>query len=61
MRSYDLQKAFDTVEYPMLLKRLYKAGVNGKPDMETSKKIGTWEVQEELMDGYQMSSQYREG
>ena len=30
MRSYDLQKAFDTVEYPMLLKRLYKAGVNGK-------------------------------
>ena len=27
---YDLQKAFDSVEYPVLLKRLYEVGVNGK-------------------------------
>ena len=30
MCLYDLQKAFDTVEYPVLLKRLYDIGVNGK-------------------------------
>ena len=30
MCLYDLQKAFDTVEYFFLLERLYKAGVNGK-------------------------------
>ena len=27
---YDLQKAFDSVQYPILLKRLYDAGINGK-------------------------------
>ena len=27
---FDLQKAFDSVEYPILLKRLYDAGINGK-------------------------------
>ena len=27
---YDLQKAFDSVQYPILLKRLYHAGINGK-------------------------------
>ena len=30
MCLYDLQKAFDSVEYPVLLERLYNAGVNGK-------------------------------
>ena len=30
MCFYDLQKAFDSVQYPILLKRLYEAGVNGK-------------------------------
>ena len=27
---YDLQKAFDSIQYPVLLKRLYEAGVDGK-------------------------------
>ena len=27
---YDLQKAYDSVEFPVLLDRLFKAGVNGK-------------------------------
>ena len=30
MCLYDLQKAFDSVEYPVLLKRLFDAGINGK-------------------------------
>ena len=30
MCLYDLQKAFDSVEYPVILERLYDAGVNGK-------------------------------
>ena len=30
MCLYDLQKAFDSIEYPVLLKRLYDLGVNGK-------------------------------
>ena len=30
MCFYDLQKAFDSIQYPVLLKRLYEAGVNGK-------------------------------
>ena len=30
MCLYDLEKAFDTVEYPILLERLYAAGINGK-------------------------------
>ena len=30
MCLYDLQKAFDSVQYPILFKRLYEAGVNGK-------------------------------
>ena len=30
MRLYDLQKAFDSVEYPVLLQKLYDVGVNGK-------------------------------
>ena len=30
MCLYDLQKAFDSVEYPVLLKRLYDIGINGK-------------------------------
>ena len=30
MCFYDLQKAFDSIQYPALLKRLYEAGVNGK-------------------------------
>ena len=30
MYLYDLQKAFDSVEYPVLLEKLYDAGVNGK-------------------------------
>ena len=30
MCLYNLQKAFDSVEYPVLLKRLYEVGVNGK-------------------------------
>ena len=29
MCLYDMQKAFDSVEYPVLLDRLYEAGVNG--------------------------------
>ena len=31
MCLYDMQKAFDSVEYPVLLDRLYEAGVNGLP------------------------------
>lgn len=27
---YDLEKAFDSIEYPILLDRLYMAGINGK-------------------------------
>ncbi len=30
MCFYDLQKAFDSVEYPVLLRRLYDAGINGR-------------------------------
>ena len=30
MCFYDLQKAFDSVQYPVLLNRLYEAGVDGK-------------------------------
>ena len=30
MCLYDLEKAFDTVEYPILLERLYAVGINGK-------------------------------
>ena len=30
MCFYDLQKAFDSIQYPVLLKRLYECGVNGK-------------------------------
>jgi hypothetical protein len=30
MCLYDLQKAYDSVEYPVLLKRLFDVGVNGK-------------------------------
>ena len=30
MCLYDLQKTFDSVEYLVLLKRLYNLGVNGK-------------------------------
>ena len=30
MCLYDLQKAFDTVQYPVLLKRVFDAGINGK-------------------------------
>ena len=30
MCFYDLQKAFDSVQYPVLLKRLYEAGINGR-------------------------------
>ncbi len=30
MCFYDLQKAFDTVQYPVLLKRAFEAGINGK-------------------------------
>ena len=30
MCLYDLQKAFDSVEFPVLLKRLFDAGVNSK-------------------------------
>ena len=29
MYLYDLQKAFDSVEYPVLLQKLFDAGVNG--------------------------------
>ena len=29
MCLYDLQKAFDPIQYPVLLKRLYDLGVNG--------------------------------
>ena len=30
MCLYDLKKAFDSVEYPALLERLYEVGVSGK-------------------------------
>ena len=30
MCFYDLQKAFDLVQYPVLLKRSYEAGIYGK-------------------------------
>ena len=30
MCLYDLQKAFDSVEYPVLLERLFEVGINGK-------------------------------
>ena len=30
MCLYDLQKAFDSVEYPVMLKRIYEVSVNGK-------------------------------
>ena len=30
MCLYDLQKAFDSVEFPVLLDRLFSTGVNGK-------------------------------
>ena len=30
MWLYDLQKAFDSVEYPVLLEKLFDVGVNGK-------------------------------
>ena len=33
MCLYDLQKAFDSLECPILLKRLYEVGVNGKSEV----------------------------
>ena len=30
MCLYDMQKAFDSVEYAVLLEKLFEAGVNGK-------------------------------
>ena len=30
MCFFDLQKAFDLVQYPVLLKHLYEAGIDGK-------------------------------
>ena len=30
MCLYDLQKAFDLLEYPVMLERLYEVGANGK-------------------------------
>ena len=30
MCPYDLEKTFDSVEYPVLLDQLYAAGINGK-------------------------------
>ena len=30
MCLFDLQKAFDSIEYPVLLSHLYKVGINGK-------------------------------
>ena len=30
MCFYDLQKAFDSIQYPVLLKRLYESGVDGR-------------------------------
>ena len=30
MCLYDLQKAFDLVEYPVLFRRLFEVGINGK-------------------------------
>ena len=30
MCLYDLQKAFDSFEYPVLLEKLFEAGMNGK-------------------------------
>ena len=30
MCFYDLQKVFDSIQYPVLLKRLYKAGIDGR-------------------------------
>ncbi len=30
LTTYDLEKAFDSVEYPILLKRAFQAGINGK-------------------------------
>ena len=30
MCLYDLQKAFDSLEYPVMLERLYEVGANGK-------------------------------
>ena len=41
MCLYDLQKAFDSVEYPVLLERLFDAGVNGK----------TWRILNSWYDG----------
>ena len=39
MCFYDLQKAFDSVQYPVLLKRLYEAGIDGKACMEIDQKL----------------------
>ena len=33
MCLYDMQKAFDSVEYPVLLLRFFEVGVNSKTDV----------------------------
>ena len=38
MCFYNLQKAFDSVQYPVLLKRLYEAGIE-KKHLETNKRL----------------------
>ena len=45
MCFYDLQRAFDSVQYSILLKRLYEAGINGK----TWRLIRNWYINPKCM------------
>ena len=39
MCLYDLHKAYDSVEYAVLLDRLFEVGVNGRTCMEAIEKL----------------------
>ena len=54
MCLHDLQKAFDSVEYPVLLEELYNVGVNGK----MWKLFNSWYTGR-LMEGYQTGLWWR--
>ena len=37
--SIDVEKAFDRLEYPFMIKTLQKAGIEGKPEMTNPQQI----------------------
>ena len=57
MCLYDLQKAFDSVEYPVLLEKLYDVGVNGKMLLKSWYEGGSCQVK---VDGRLSDSHYVE-